>query len=66
MDLKKNIKRNKIITKKDIFFATPLQHKQLSSIDFKKGIKIKSNLKKDEPLMKNKVFGKIKFKFGNL
>ncbi len=53
--LKKDIKKNEIVTKKDIFFATPLQPKQLSSIEFKRGIKTKLNVKKDKPLMKNQV-----------
>lgn len=53
--LKKDLKQNSTITKKDIYFAIPLQDKQLSSIEFNGKIKINKSIKKNLPLMKKNV-----------
>ena len=53
--LNNKIKKNSNISKKDVYFAIPLQKKQLSSIDFNEKIKINKNMNKDMPVMKNNI-----------
>ncbi len=48
---KKEIKKNELISKDKIYFAMPVQNKQLTSGDFNISIKSTKNYKKNEPII---------------
>jgi len=53
--LKKNVKKNTILNKKNTYFAFPKINGQLSSHELKSNTKLKFSLKQDQPILKKNV-----------